>query len=272
MKIQALLKVLLLAGCLAAAWLVLRQVDWVGIFETERRKDELEKGLGDLYWEFFKETEGEWQDSTAMEALDKVVTRICKANGIDRGRIKVHILNSSECNAFALPDHHLVVFRGLLECSEGPDELAGVLGHEIAHMEKNHIMKKLIKEFGLSALASIISGGGGEILKESARTLTSSAYDRKLEQEADLVSVDYLIEAGIDPTPFSDFLHRLGEQTDIPEEFYWISTHDESGVRARAILDRIHTKAHEGGFSPSLSQEEWAAVQRKVAQPGQLFQ
>lgn len=90
-------------------------------------------------------------------------------------------------NAFSLPDGHLIVFSGLILNSDSPEELAGVVGHELAHIELNHVMKKLVKEVGLSTLISLITGNSGsDMIKETAKTLSLTAFDRNLEKDAAL--------------------------------------------------------------------------------------
>jgi beta-barrel assembly-enhancing protease len=99
--------------------------------------------------------------------LDKLILPLCKANTIERDSLKVHIVEKDEVNAFALPNNHLVVYTGLITDCKKQEALQGVLGHEIAHIEKNHVMKKLSKEVGLSVLLSATTGGkGGRNLKK----------------------------------------------------------------------------------------------------------
>jgi predicted Zn-dependent protease len=112
-------------------------------------------------------------------------------------------------------------------------------------MEKNHVMNKLIKEVGLSVLISMSTGNGNsEAIKSAIKQISSSAYDRKLETEADLTAVDYLEKAGIDPEPFANFLYRLADETkNLPSQIYWISTHPESKDRAENIIEHIKGKS-----------------------------
>ena len=82
--------------------------------------------------------------------------------------------------------------------------------------------------------------GNSEMIKGAVKQLSSSAYDRSLETEADRTAVDYLIRAGIDPEPFANFLYRLSDETkNLPHQIYWISTHPESKERAEKIVERI---------------------------------
>jgi predicted Zn-dependent protease len=74
--------------------------------------------------------------------------------------------------------------------------------------------------------------------------LSSSAYDRKLETEADLTAVGYLEKAGINPEPFANFLYRLSDETkNLPSQIYWISSHPESKERAEKIMGLIKGKS-----------------------------
>ena len=74
--------------------------------------------------------------------------------------------------------------------------LSGVIAHELAHIEKKHVIKKLTREIGLSVLVSVISGQSDPgVISQIAKTLSSSAFDRKMEKEADMVGVQYLLNA-----------------------------------------------------------------------------
>lgn len=242
-----------------ATYFMLRQFNWVQLFKVQETTDKTEEKLGEIFWDFFKRAEDPITDPEVVAAVDSIVSRLCVANQIDRDFIKVHLLKNDEINAFALPNGHLVVYSGLILFAEDASALAGVLGHEIAHIERKHVMKKLVKEIGLSVLISMTTGSGGEILKESAKVLSSTAFDRSLEKEADMQAVDYLIKAKIDPAPFADFLYNISYE--FPAELAyltWMSTHPEAKARAEYILE--YAKGKESDFTSPLQQEEWDKV------------
>lgn len=258
------LQFILLVGLFFGTWFALQQIDWMTLLRVQKVTQSTEEKLGKLFWDIFSK-DGDHPHSKIIDTtLDSLITHICASNLIDRSRIKLHILNNDEINAFTLPDHHLVVFTGLIRDAESEGELMGVLGHEIAHMEKNHVMKKLIKEVGLSVLISITnSGAGGEIIRQTAKTLSSTAYDRELEKEADLTAVDYLVNADVDPEQFANFLYRLSDkQVNIPNQVYWISTHPDSKDRAEAIIDFLKGKKY--SKKPVLPQEQWEEMKKAV--------
>lgn len=228
-------------SAIAAVWFSLSQVDWMNVFNIEQTTQSTEEKIGDLFWDLMKKSETEITANLVVGPVDSMLTNICASNSIDRKKIKLHLLRKDEINAFALPNNHLVVYSGLITTCENEAELCGVLSHELAHIEKKHVMNKLVKEIGLSVLISMSTGNGNaETIKGAIKQLSSSAYDRKLEIEADLTAVDYLIKARIDPEPFANFMYRLSDETEhLPSQIYWISTHPESKERAERMIEHM---------------------------------
>jgi predicted Zn-dependent protease len=251
--IQALLTLAIFLGI----WFAFTQINWVKIMKVKQVTDKTEEKLGILFWDIFKKTEVEITDKETLKSLDSIVTHICKSNKIERAKIKVHVLYKDEVNAFALPNGHLVIFSGLILNAENQEELAGVICHEIAHIELNHVMKKLVKEIGLSVLISMTTGNSsGELAKETAKILSSTAFDRSLEKEADLKAVDYLVQAKINPEPFANFLYKLSEnEHEVMKYMTWISTHPNSKERAEYIIEYSHGKST--NFKSIISNETW---------------
>lgn len=247
-------------------WSLLNEVDWMEVFRVEKTTDETEEKLGELIWETISRTEEEIKEIEVVNTIDSIVSEICKANDIDREFLKVHVLRKDEINAFALPNGHLVIHSGLILNSENQDELTGVIGHEMAHIQLNHVMKKLVREIGLSVIISMTTGnGGGEMILETARMLSSTAFDRKLEKEADLKGVDYLIEAKVNPEPLANFLYRLAtEEPEAAKYFTWISTHPDSKERAEYIIEYSSNK--QADFESVISDNTWKMLQENIEQ------
>jgi predicted Zn-dependent protease len=242
-------------------WLGLSRIDWVNIFKVEEKASQMEEALGDFYMNMVRSTYEEITDTTLVNPLQEIKKRICEPNGIAPGSIKLHLIRSSEVNAFALPDHHIVVLSDLILYSKTPEELAGVMAHEIAHIEKNHIMKKLGKEIGFTALAAMLNSGSGGA--ETLKILTSTAYDRKMEAEADETGVYYLQESKIDPAGMADFMYRLStDEDDWVKNLTIISTHPDTEARAQTILDLMHKKTVE--YEPVLPDSVWKQLREKI--------
>jgi predicted Zn-dependent protease len=233
---KTIVQLLILLMFATGVYLLVSRVNWMKLFRIEKMTDALEHKLGDMVWSGMEEQSIE--EGKDFNNVDKLITSLCKANGIDRDKIKLHIIPDSEINAFALPDRHMVVHTGLINSVKSDDELSGVLAHEIAHMELSHVMKKLLKQMGYSVLISITTGdAGGGAIKELLGMLSSTAYDRKLEKDADLKAVEYLKNTGISPNGFADFLYRLGDKDGSLGNLSWISTHPDSKERAKYIRE-----------------------------------
>jgi predicted Zn-dependent protease len=242
-------------------WLLIAQIDFVTILNIKEAKSNTESSIGDLIWEQIEKTENIIYNDSIISTLDSLLLPLCEENFIERDSLKVHIINKDEINAFAMPDNHLVVYTGLIEASKNEQALLGVLGHEIAHLEGNHVMKKLSKEIGFSVLLSM-TGANANVIKEVISTLSSSAYDRSLEQEADLKSVEYMMNANIDPRPFADFMYELSIDNELHKYTYWISTHPESEARAKYILNRIKGKKIKS--KPILTKKSWERFKEQI--------
>lgn len=261
---KALFRGLLLVFCFLGTWLLLSQIDFVSFFKIDRAKSVAEKSVGDLIWNELKKKEDVIVNDSITKTLDKLLKPLCEENDIERDSLKVHVIKKDEINAFALPDGHLVVYSGLIEASKNEQALLGVLGHEIAHIEKRHVMKKLSKEIGFSVIMSLTTGNGNAtVIKEIMQTLSSSAYDRSLEREADISSVEYMLKAKIDPAPFADFLYEMSfDGGELSNALSWVSTHPESEERAKYILEYI--KGQKVEKKTFLNQTEWKAFKEAV--------
>lgn len=245
-------------------WYAIAQINWVELFKIQKLTDRTEQKLGDVLWEAIKKTERENKKIYVENPIDSIVTHICEANKIDRKAIKVHVINKDNINAFALPNGHLIVYSGLILNSDNQEELTGVLCHEIAHIELNHVMQKLIKEVGLSVLISMTTGNGSaETIKETVKLLSSSALDRKLEKAADIKAVDFLIKAHINPEPFANFLFKLSDKEHESTKYLtWISTHPESKDRANYIIE--YSKQKTTDFNTILSNTTWDKLKQEL--------
>ncbi|WP_153115045.1 M48 family metallopeptidase [Rhodocyclus tenuis] len=110
------------------------------------------------------------------------------------------VAERDELNAFAAPGGVVVVFSGLIRAAKTPEELAGVLAHEVAHAELRHSLQAMAKSLGLRALVSLALGdlAGGTVSDGIAR-LGELKYSRDAENEADREGLRRLLAAGIDP-------------------------------------------------------------------------
>ena len=260
---KTIIQALIIVSGFFLLWLGFSQIDFMKFFKVTERKQNMENKLGDMIWREIKETEKVINNDTIVKSLDSLLIPICNANDIERDSLKVHIIKKDQINAFALPNNHLVVYTGLIEDCKRQEALQGVLGHEIAHIENHHVMKKLSKEIGYSVLLTAAGGSkGGQLAGEILKTLRSSAYDRKLEKEADIASVDYMLKAHIDPKPMADFMYQMAQDIRINKNMEWISDHPDSEERAKYILEYIKGKKLKN--KATISEKAWKDFQEQV--------
>jgi predicted Zn-dependent protease len=221
-----------------ALWMLLSRFDYRSMFNIEGISRDNEEKLTEIVLETIRRQHDESSSDSLKSILRTVTKRVCDSMQVEEDSITIVLFENDEINAFALPGRTMLVNTGLISYCTTAEELAGVIAHEIGHMEKNHVTKKLVKEFGVAILAAIVGGNSNrEVLGELAKVLSSSAYDRDLERDADLYAVRALAKADIDPEHLANFLFRLSrEKGDLPRGMEWISTHPDSKDRAAEIL------------------------------------
>ncbi len=174
------------------------------------------------------------------EALDTVVERLAAASP-PRLPVTVTVVDSPVVNALALPGGRIVVFRGLIDEAEHPNEVAGVLAHEMAHADLRHPTEVAIERVGGALVVSLLVGDvfGGSGFGIAAQTLLSSAYSREAERAADARALATMQAADLDAAPFAAFFERLakgeGAMPDLGQALAFADTHPPSRERAEAM-------------------------------------
>lgn len=152
---------------------------------------------------------------------------------------KLHIIKSTEVNAFASLGGNIFIFTGLLEYVSGPEELSAVLAHEIAHVEKRHVVKHLIRELGVNSLFMILTGGDQVMVEQISKMVISSSFSREMEKEADDLAVEMLNKADINPNRLAHFFMRLQEKGDISGPLSWVASHPALKDRIERVLKKV---------------------------------
>jgi predicted Zn-dependent protease len=174
---------------------------------------EQEQAFGDYIYNFnFGNNPAIIKDEALNAELQTLIAPLLAA-AKDSGHVfKVHLMKSKDVNAFALPGGHIIILTGLIEKSEKPEEVLGVLAHEMAHVTHRHSLKQTISELSGRILLNIITMGAGDLVYavgDNARDLLSKEYSRSQEQEADEVGFAYLQKANISPRGLITFFERL---------------------------------------------------------------
>lgn len=186
-------------------------------------------------------------------ALDKLAARLAPQSA----PLNIRVVDIDIVNAAALPGGNIVLFEELLAESDGPDEVAGVLAHEIAHIERHHVTEAMIRELGLGLVISAFGGTTGA----NVDALLAAGYSRASEREADADAVAKLAQAEISPLPTAGFFRRLAEQERklgaVGRGLSYVSTHPLSAERDSLFRD---SAVPGRPYRPALTRDEWEAL------------
>jgi predicted Zn-dependent protease len=158
---------------------------------------------------------------------------------------EVRIINQDVLNAFAAPGGYIFVYTGLIKYLDREDDLAGVMGHEIAHADQRHSSRQLQQQYGISFLLSLLLGENPNKLKEIASQMAGKlaglSFSRSHETEADKFSVIYLSKTPYVCNGAASFFQKMvdsGQSPGVPE---FLSTHPDSQKR----IDEINKQAQD---------------------------
>ena len=196
-------------------------------------------------------------------ALERLASRLRLESDPSPELRRIELVNLSVANAFTLPGGTLVLTRGLIEEAQGPDEVAGVMAHELEHVARRHVMTRLVRSTLLTTGWQLTLGDFSGLLAIDPATLLELAsleFSREDEREADAGALARLRHADISSAGFAAFFERLENASgDIPE---WLSSHPASALRreaARAVPP--------GAASPALTDAEWTRLRGACVGP-----
>lgn len=171
-------------------------------------------------------------------AMTVITSRLTGNIGVTDYDYHFRVIKNPEVNAFTLPGGNIFVFSGLIEFSEHPEEVAAVLAHEIGHVEKRHVVSKLVKELGLALIIGIFTSGDPVIITEIGKTVLSTVFDREQEREADQFGLDLLARSNVSPQSMATFFRRLErEKGTYNESLEILMTHPHANSRIKASME-----------------------------------
>jgi len=168
------------------------------------------------------------------------------------------VIRRSDANAVALPGGRIYVFEGLIDKAETPDELAGVIAHEIGHVAHRDNTRSVLQAAGLSLLFGMLLGdfvGGGAVVI-AATTILQTSYSREVEAAADFYGVMLMTKIGGDARALATILQRIAGGTHPGIKILL----DHPETRERVI--KINAAAGSGPKRPLLDSAEWSALKR----------
>lgn len=191
-----------------------------------------------------------------------IVSKVLKSGKVEYANDfewKITLLNDPKTlNAFATPGGYIYIYTGLIGFLDSEDQLAGVIGHEIAHAAKRHSTKQLSKILGVQVLADAALGKQ-EVIKQVATTLLALSFSRAHETEADSMSVIYLCPTEYNAAGASGFFKKMEGQPTPPS---WLSTHPNPKNRIQQIEDKYRRM---GCTGTSRNEADYARIKERIA-------
>jgi len=219
-----------------------------------------ERKLGKEFYEKLEKANALLQNERVASYIQQLGERVLAHSDKVPFDYRFSIIRSSAVNAFATPGGYVYLNQGLINLAENESQLAGVIAHEIAHVNGRHIAQIIEKQtkLSISALAAILAGaflgGSGEVaaavtsFSVATATTLSLKYSREQEEAADRMGMSYLVSADYDGRAMLDFLRIMRRyeyySSAIPSYFL---THPGTDERTRYIDALLQTTYTERG-------------------------
>jgi len=218
------------------------------------------------------------EDPAAVKLLEQLTAPLIAALPDKKYAFHFYVSRESSLNAFALPGGYIVVHSELLLRADSPEELLGVLAHEISHVTEQHGTRNLLASAGLMLTLQMLIGDAGGVfgtLASAAPFLLTQKYSRGFEREADRRGYELLVRANVDPQGMVSFFEKIkAEEAKIREKMRkqgdagelmsempeFMSTHPATDSRI-ADLRRM-VAAHNGAYRDL--NETFAALKARV--------
>tara|TARA_B100000809_G_scaffold130872_2_gene128669 strand:+ start:2018 stop:3244 length:1227 start_codon:yes stop_codon:yes gene_type:complete len=208
-------------------------------------------------------------DEETVKALDAMTAALLAVIPDKRYPFKFHIQEDAALNAFAIPGGNVVLHTGLLLAAESPEEVLGVVAHEIAHVTEQHSVRQMIATAGLFVIVQAVFGdvsGLVAIAADSGRFLMSQKFSRDHERDADNVGWQYMLAAQIDPVGMIRIFQRLENEQKtlqkIQETIDFLNTHPATADRIAAMQEK--QKALAGGQTFKAVAMDFAGFQDRI--------
>jgi predicted Zn-dependent protease len=198
--------------------------------------------MGQQTWQELRAKTPQTSDAGMQRRAQQISNRLLSAAGENPTAWDVVVFQGGDANAFAVPGNHIGVYEGMMRFAQSDDELAAVIGHEIAHVTRNHSAERLNTHMATQAGISIAAAAAGAsnigspdmiagILGAGAQFGVEMPYGRNQELEADRLGLGYMARAGYNPQAAVSLWQRM-EQGSAPE---FLSTHPGADRRIERI-------------------------------------
>lgn len=198
-----------LLGCVLVTWLGSWATGLMVRSLVNRVPPEWESNFGRDQVEALR---GEMLSGDYSNKLARLAAPLLQVLPSDRTNVSFYLVDDPTPNAFALPGGYVVVNTGLLDLTERPEELLGVLAHELAHVTQKHLARKFISAGGALVVFSVFLHSRDSLLDmlgQGSGIMVFQSFSKEYETEADDVGWEYLVAANIDPRGMTSLFRKL---------------------------------------------------------------
>jgi predicted Zn-dependent protease len=206
------------------------------------------------------------EDGEVLTYVQSVGSRVVKQLGNTLYPYQFFVINQSVPNAFAIPGGYVFIYRGLIEMMASEGELAGILSHEMGHIQARHFQRRMEEGriLNIATIASVLAAAligvqGGSGAGVQALTMGAMAgaqtfelkYSRENEEEADQLGLRYLVAAGYPSKDMVSVMQRMHQaqwmvNSSIPS---YLSTHPALNERVQYLQDLIRKPEYQAQSS-----------------------
>ena len=155
---------------------------------------------------------------------------------------EIEVFDRPQANAFAMPGGKIGVFNGILEVAQDQHQLAAVIGHEIAHVTREHQVQQ-VNRGAATRGAAMIAGAAARLPQQDVVTMAELGltlpFSRKHEREADDIGLLYMADAGFDPRASVTLWKNMEDKSGGARPPEFLSTHPAPENRMGNLISRM---------------------------------
>lgn len=208
----------------------------------------------DMAWQEALREQPVSRDPALRRRVERVGQRIVPASGLTQYQWEFVVFDSEQQNAWVLPGGKVAFYRGILETMSNDDQVATVMGHEVAHLSRNHAAQRARTQAaaGLGLAAVNVGLGAADIQNRDqwAGILGAGVtfgvllpYSRQHELEADRLGVDYMARSGYDPRQALAFWEAKAAQNQ-RSSVELLSTHPSDATRIAQLRQHLSERGY----------------------------
>lgn len=220
----------------------------------------VEIALGDaVITQFVDETgtsSGGLNQAALIDPLRELTQPLIDALDDSPYHYKLYLLEDNSINAFAVPGGHIVVHTGLILKAASPEQIQGVLAHELGHVDRRHSLKQLVNQAGTMLIISFALGdisALNTVVAGQATKLLSLSHSRDAERDADDFGFKLLQKANINPAGLAEFFRLLEKEhahTPGSDALAFMSTHPATNERIQTLQSQQSASTRDYPESP----------------------